>query len=78
MTLRVETRVEDGLGTIAKGIIATTKDDWFMLQQIMQRATNLWPDAPPQVKRIADIVTNGHVMQDYGHDKENSDDTQIS
>jgi len=71
MILHVETRVMDGLGTTAKCIVATTEKDWKLMQDIMFRATNLWPDAPPQVKRLSDVVTNGKVLQDYGPDQEN-------
>lgn len=34
-------------------------------QELVHRATNLWPDAPPEVKEFADMVTVGHVQQDY-------------
>jgi hypothetical protein len=27
-------------------------------KELVQRATNLWPDAPPEVKEFADEVTN--------------------
>lgn len=35
------------------------------IAKLMQRATNLWPDAPPEVKWLADIITEGHPQQDY-------------
>ncbi len=70
MSLYLETRVVDGIGTAAKAIVATTDADYKLLQQVMHRATNLWPDAPAQVKRLSDVVTNGKVMQDYGPDAE--------
>lgn len=65
MTLKVITLVQDGNGTVAKAVVAETKKDWIHMQQIMQRATNLWPDAPANIKQVADIVTNGQVMQPY-------------
>jgi hypothetical protein len=65
MTLRVVTHVEDGLGTLRKTIEAETAEDWAMLQNVFQRACNLWPDAPAKVKEIADVVTNGKVLQSY-------------
>lgn len=39
-------------------------------KELVQRATNLWPDAPPEIKQFADQVTNGDWMtgaalQDY-------------
>lgn len=70
MSLYVESRIVDGTGTAAKCIVATTDADWKLVQQILFRATNLWPDAPPQVKRISDIITNGKILQDYGPDQE--------
>jgi hypothetical protein len=34
--------------------------------ELVQRATNLWPDASPDIKEFADLVTNeGKLMQDY-------------
>ena len=65
MTLRVITVVEDRLGTVSKSVVAETAEDWRLLQEVFQRATNLWPDAPPSVKHISDVVTNGKPMQDY-------------
>jgi hypothetical protein len=68
MTLKLITQVEEGVGTISKSIVANTAADYKILQELMHRATNLWPDAPPQAKRIADLVTSGKVLQDYGPD----------
>jgi hypothetical protein len=34
-------------------------------REMVQRATNLWPDAPPEIKEFADMVTVGHVQQKY-------------
>lgn len=33
--------------------------------ELIQRGANLWPDAPPEIKEFADLVTNGRVLQDY-------------
>ncbi len=33
--------------------------------ELIQRGANLWPDAPPEIKELADLVTNGKVLQDY-------------
>lgn len=68
MTLKLMTLMEDGLGTAAKAIVATTAEDFETLKVIMFRATNLWPDAPASVKVLSDMVTNGKVLQDYGTD----------
>lgn len=34
-------------------------------KQLIQRGANLWPDAPPEIKEFADLITNGKVLQDY-------------
>ena len=31
----------------------------------IQRAANLWPDASPEFKEFADLITNGEIMQLY-------------
>ena len=68
MAIKLLTTVEDGLGTVGKSIVVDTAEDFKLLQELFQRAGNLWPDASPQIKRIIDLVTNGQVMQDYGPD----------
>lgn len=35
------------------------------IAEILQRACDKWPDAPPEVKWLADMITNGMPMQDY-------------
>lgn len=45
--------------------IYITHDAWPLFQQLVQRGANLWPDAPPDIKAFADIVTVGKVQQDY-------------
>jgi hypothetical protein len=65
MSLRIITRVETGLGTVSKTIEADTAEDWKMLQDVFQRACNLWPDAPPSIKKLADMIIEGKVLQDY-------------
>jgi hypothetical protein len=34
-------------------------------KELVFRATNLWPDAPPEVKIFADILQFGKSLQDY-------------
>lgn len=35
-------------------------------KELIQRGTNLWPDAPPEIKAMADLVLNdGVIQQDY-------------
>lgn len=68
MSITLKTVIQDGLGTEAKVIWIDTIDDYKMFQQLVQRATNLWPDAPAEVKRFADMVTVGKVQQEYVDD----------
>lgn len=65
MTLRVTSTVQTGLGTISKSVTADTAADWQKIQTVFQRALNLWPDAPPEIKELADIVIEGKPLQDY-------------
>ena len=65
MTLSVSSTVQTGVATVAKSVVATTAEDWALLQQVFQRATNLWPDAPASIKELADIITEGKPLQDY-------------
>jgi mannose/fructose/N-acetylgalactosamine-specific phosphotransferase system component IIB len=45
--------------------IAIDGEDWEKFKELVQRGSNLWPDAPPSIKVFADQVTNNKVMQDY-------------
>lgn len=40
-------------------------DSVKVFQELVFRATNLWPDAPAEVKQFADIITCGQPMQNY-------------
>lgn len=42
-------------------------------KELVFRATNLWPDAPPEIKRFSDQLIHGKVLQDY--DSQNRDQT---
>ncbi len=68
MTLRLVTLVEDNNGAVAKAIVSENAQDYAALQLIFRRAGNTWPDAPPQCKRIIDLVVSGSVLQEYGPD----------
>lgn len=47
-------------------IIRITNDDLPKFKELVQRATNLWPDASPEIKEFADDITHdGIIMQDY-------------
>lgn len=34
-------------------------------KELIQRGANLWPDASPAIKELADLITEGKIMQDY-------------
>lgn len=65
MSITLNTLVQDGHGAINKTVIISTAADYKMFQELVQRGSNLWPDAPAEVKAFADMVTNGQVMQEY-------------
>lgn len=46
-------------------IIWATKAHVDAIKQMVHRATNLWPDAPPEIKELADLITVGHIQQNY-------------
>lgn len=46
-------------------IIVVDKNSAEAFKELVHRGTNLWPDAPPEVKEFSDIITNGHVLQNY-------------
>lgn len=68
MSITLKTIVEDGLGTEAKVVWIDSAEDFKLFQELVQRATNLWPDAPASIKRFADMVTVGKVQQEYVDD----------
>lgn len=37
------------------------------VKELIHRGANLWPDALPEIKGLADLVTNGKQMQDYSN-----------
>ena len=37
------------------------------VKELIHRGANLWPDAMPEIKGLADLVTSGKLMQDYGN-----------
>lgn len=59
-------------------VIKVTENDWKDFQNLIQRAANTFPNAPPAMKELADLVTNGTVLQNYwdqnkDQQKKNSD-----
>lgn len=47
-------------------IIIDSAESISRFKELVQRGSNLWPDANPEIKEFADVITNdGWVMQDY-------------
>ena len=46
-------------------IVITTPKSLAGFKELVQRGSNLWPDAPPEIKETADIITNGQILQNY-------------
>lgn len=50
-------------------IVVEGEDSVKNFMELVQRATNLWPDAPPEIKAFADKITNYQwadgALQDY-------------
>jgi hypothetical protein len=51
--IEVRRLTEDGLMVLVDGDESMGK-----FKELVQRATNLWPDASPEIKEFADAVTN--------------------
>ena len=59
-------RIKDADGsTQGITVVIDTDRDLKSFVELVQRATNLWPDATPAIKEFADEITNGKVFQDY-------------
>jgi len=46
-------------------IMVDTPESIAQFKELIQRGANLWPDAQPEIKEFADLITNGEVFQDY-------------
>lgn len=58
--IHVYSLFESGITTID-----VPNDALVKFREMIQRATDKWPDAPDYIKHFADIITNGAPMQDY-------------
>ena len=58
--ITVKPIVADGFVIIVDGAESIEQ-----FKALVQRAANLWPDATPEIKEFADLITNGIVLQDY-------------
>jgi hypothetical protein len=45
--------------------IILTDDSKEHFTTAMNRALNCWPDAPPELKELADMLNHGKILQDY-------------
>lgn len=53
-------------------------DSIARFKELVHRATNLWPDAHPEIKEFADKVTVGHVQQRYYEQMTDKHRTQVA
>ena len=55
----------ESAGQPAFTIFCEGKEDAEAFKELVQRGSNLWPDAPAAIKELADLVTNGEILQPY-------------
>jgi hypothetical protein len=59
-------RIKDDEGfTQGFSIIIDTAESVKAFEELVQRGANLWPDAQPEIKEFADLITNGKILQKY-------------
>lgn len=46
-------------------IIIDSAQSIARFKELVQRGANLFPDAHPELKEFADLITNGTILQDY-------------
>lgn len=63
--ITLKTLTDDDSETIGFVIIVDEPIDMVGFKELVQRGSNLWPDAPASIKSFADLVTNGREMQPY-------------
>lgn len=63
--ITVNTTNADSAVGPALDVYITSAESVTRFKELVHRATNLWPDAHPEIKEFADKVTVGHVQQDY-------------
>jgi hypothetical protein len=75
--IHVKQITKDGFVIVIDGSLSIKR-----FKEIVHRATNLWPDAPAEVKRFADAITNSdwHLgpLQDYDSQDTSSSAPQLS
>ncbi len=58
-------RLQGEIGTIGFVIVVDNVRNMKEFQELVQRGANLWPDASPEIKTFADLITNGKELQPY-------------
>lgn len=46
-------------------VVVIDSESIVEFQNLIHRGVNLFPDASPEVKEFADVITNGFALQDY-------------
>lgn len=46
-------------------VVFVSAESQEIFKEMVFRATNLWPDAPPSIKMFADLLHHGRVLQNY-------------
>ena len=56
------TKISDnGFVIVVEGVVSNNA-----FKELVQRATNLWPDASPEIKHFADEITNRDLLATHG------------
>lgn len=64
--IHIETNEGLDITDLTAGVmILVTSKHRKEFNELVQRATNNWPDASNEIKKFADLITNGKLMQDY-------------
>lgn len=63
-------RIKDDSGfTVGMTVIMDSHESFRLFAEMVQRATNLWPDASPEIKEFADQITNHKLLQEMGKER---------
>lgn len=58
-------------------ILHIQEADVKAFKELVFRGANLWPDAPRVIKELADMLTDGKVLQDYTSEKKMTDNSHV-
>lgn len=67
MSIKVRVKKStDALNPVTLGYLIEVEEDCLeIFAQMVSRALNTWDDAPPDLKQLGDMLSHGHVLQDY-------------